>query len=366
MLQFAIGNEKRVHDEVDRPWYDTKNGIAESLKSLEGLNRLINERHTAGYERKERLNEFHILGRYALDTCGNCSKASEVIPKDFLPNIPDVLTQDESCAYIRKHAGKGFMLSFTINGGDLPLPGLKCAHCGTSWNIQNCHDTVVWHTTEVFPLTDFVGETLHSVKVVSRHWKDAIYRMQSDILIRNSKHINLLPKYPKPEHDWQKSIVKNEHGWLAEKDGISDDYVIQPGDEGYFNIWRYYHGTCNRDHLRREEERQFREIFEKAGFKITQMNALSNEYCSCDHCAPWFTVGTGFGLIKIGWRKRVIKIDWNAMAATLKACNKLPKKSIISLFQNEDVTKGENFIHAWGWEKAEEYLSRIHAFLSEK
>lgn len=364
MLKFSISKEPPVHDEVGRPWYDTKEGIAESLKSLEGLTRLIGERHSAGYEREERLNEFHILGRYALDARGNCSKAGETIPKELLPDIPDVLTRDEFWAYIREHTGKDLMLSFSMNGGDLPLPGLKCAHCGTPWEIQNCHDTVAWHTTEVFPLTEFVGKTLRDVKAAYGQRDNTIYGMQSDILIRNDKHIDLSPKYPNPEHDWEKSIVKNERGWRDEKGGITDDYVIQVGDEGFFNVWKFFHHACNRAHLHQEEERQFKGIFEKAGFKDIRMVSLPNEYCPCDHCAPWFNVNTEFGTIKIGWRKRVINIDWSAATETLKACGQLPKKSILSLFKDEDVTKGNTYIHAWGWEKAQDYLGRIYNLLS--
>ena len=365
MLKLSISKKPLVHDEDGRPWYDTKKGIVESLKSLEGLTRLIGERHSAGYEREERLNEFFILGRYELDTCGNCLKAGGIIPKELLPDIPDILTGDEFWAYIREHnTDKDLMLSFSANGGDLPLPGLKCAHCDTPWEIQDCHDTVVWHTTEVFPLTEFVGKTLHDVKVSYGQRDNAVYMMQPDIIIRNDKYVDLSPKYPNPEYDWEKSIVKNERGWLGEKDGITDDYVIQAGDEGFFNVWEFFHHACNRAYLHQEKERQFRNIFEKAGFKDILMESLPNEYCSCDHCAPWFNVNTEFGTIKIGWRKRVINIDWSAAAETLKACGQLPEKNILSLFEDEGVTKGDAYIHAWGWEKAQEYLSRIYGLLA--
>ncbi len=364
MLKFSLNKNPLVHDEVGRPWYDTKEGIIKAITTLDELHGLLAERHSAGYEREERLNEFYILGRYFLDACGNCSKASGVIPKELLPDIPDVFTHDEFWAYIWEHTGKDLMLSFSVNGGDLPLPGLKCAHCGMPWKIQNCYDTVVWHMTRVFQLTDFVGKRLHDVKVAYAQRDDSIYRMQPDILIRNDKHIDLSPKYPNPKHDWEKSIVKNETGWLDEKDGITNDYVIQSGDEGFFNVWKFFHHTCNREHLLQEEEHRFRRIFEKAGFKDIRMESLPNEYCSCDFCAPWFSVNTEFGTIKVGWRKRVINIDWRLMEEVLSESDELPQNSIISLFENEDVTKANTFIHAWGWDKAQDYLSRIYGFLS--
>ncbi len=364
MLKFLVGKELPVYEEFGRPWYDTKEGVTKSLNSLEELIRLVKERHSAGYEREERLNEFYILGRYTLDTCGNCSKANEIIPKELLPDIPDVLTRDEFWAYIMEQTGDDLMLSFSMNGGDLPLPGLKCPHCGISWEIQNCHDTVVWHTTEIFPLTEFVGKTLEDVKVAYEQRDDAMYRMQPDILIRNDKHIDLSSKYPNSEDDWEKSLVRNERGWLNEKDGITNKYTIEAGDEGFFNVWKFFHHACNRTHLRQEEERQFRGIFEKAGFKDIRIFSIQNEYCSCNRCAPWFNVNTEFGTIKIGWRKRVINIDWSSAMEALKERGQLSEEKLSSLFEDQDVTKGDTGIHAWGWEKAQEYLTRIYATFS--
>ncbi len=364
MLKFSISKESSVHNEIDRPWYDTREGVSKSLNSLEELTRLVRERQSAGYNRNERLNEFYILGRYVLDVCGNCAKAIGKIPKEFLPDIPDVLTREEFWAYIQEHAGEGLSLSFSIGGNGLPLPGLKCAYCDMTWEIQNCHDTVVRHSTEVFLLSEFVGKTLQDVKFAYEQRNDAIYRMQPDIIIRNDRHIDLSLKYPDSDEDWKKSIVKNEGGWLNDKDGITDDYVINVGDEGFFNLLKFFHHACNRSYLRQEEERHFRDIFEKAGFENIHMKSLPNEYCSCDCCAPWFNVSTDFGTIKIGWRKRVVNIDWSVVLQTLEAAGKMPERSISSLFENENVTKGNTSIHAWGWEKAQEYLSKIHDLLS--
>lgn len=364
MIWFSIGNDS-FSNEAGRHWYDTKAGITKAIKTLAGLVNLISARQEAGYQRQERLNEFYILGRYWLDTCGNCAKAIGKAPKDVIPDMPDVLTNDEFWAYTQAlFILKSFSLSFSLGDDSIPLPSLKCTVCGKQWDVQNCHDTVVWHKTEVFPLTEFVGKTLGEVKDFFKQKDDAIYRMQPDIIIRNEKNIDLSPKYAEPKDDWEKKQVKNEHGWLSERDGITDDYVIQAGDEGFFNIWTYYHQACNRKHLHQQEELRFKDIFEKAGFKDIRMASLPNEYCPCDHCAPWFNVNTEFGTIKIGWRKRVINIDWSLLEQTLKECGKLPKKNILSLFKKEDVTKEETLIHAWGWEKAEEYLTKIHDLLA--
>ncbi len=65
---------------------------------------------------------------------------------------------------------------------------------------------------------------------------------------------------------------------------------------------------------------------------------------------PWFIVTTKLGRIKIGWRKRVIEIDWS---------DSIIKHDARELFPDENVTKGEKYIHAWSLEKAKEYIEAL-------
>jgi hypothetical protein len=359
MLKFSLDKEKK-HDENGRPWYDTKQGIIDSLVSLPSFLALIHERHEAGYDRDERLNEFYVLGWYSLDTCGNCSRASGIIPKKVFPNIPDVLTREEFEVYARTQCKDDKLLGFTFSMEyNLPRPNTTCALCGNRWTIQDCHDIIVWRDTEVIPLTAFVGKTLGEVKKHYESLTNAIYFMQGDILIRNDRFIDLSPRYPHPKDKWEKGVVKNERGWVSEREGITNDYVIQPGDEGFFNVWKYYHRNCNKKNLAKGEKKRFREVFEKAGFKDIRMSQIKNEYCSCERCAPWFQVNTEFGSFKIGWRKRVINLDWSEAEKAEQDVSG-QKLNLIDLFKKEDVTKGNTYIHAWGWEEAEDYLKRIY------
>lgn len=80
---------------------------------------------------------------------------------------------------------------------------------------------------------------------------------------------------------------------------------------------------------------------------------IPNGYCSRACCInyPWFVVTTKIGHVKIGWRKRVIEIDWSKTVV---------KPSAEQLFPNENVTKMGHSIHAWGYEKAKEYLDILH------
>lgn len=79
---------------------------------------------------------------------------------------------------------------------------------------------------------------------------------------------------------------------------------------------------------------------------------IPNGYCSracCKHL-PWFIVTTEAGRIKIGWRKRVINIDWSDTTGTKKA---------EELFRDDQSTKGDRYIHAWSLEDAARIITRI-------
>jgi hypothetical protein len=111
--------------------------------------------------------------------------------------------------------------------------------------------------------------------------------------------------------------------------------------------------NLNLDPKVREKARQEREdilaIFSGREIFVEETN---NEYLIQPYSKyyPWLIVTTSKGRIKIGWRKRVINIDWS--------------ESIIEgiakdLFPDEDVTKFDKIIHAWGYEKAKEYIDLL-------
>lgn len=88
---------------------------------------------------------------------------------------------------------------------------------------------------------------------------------------------------------------------------------------------------------------------------------IPNGYCSQWCCAhlPWFIVTTSVGRITAGWRKRVIQISWEPSVA----------EAAESVFLNEDVTKNGRLIHAWGLEKARQYVNHLlssHAAIANK
>lgn len=78
---------------------------------------------------------------------------------------------------------------------------------------------------------------------------------------------------------------------------------------------------------------------------------IPNGYDSSWVCSqsPWFRVTTHKGIITLGWRRRVIEIKWDDVV----------NDKAEDLFPNENVTKYERLIHAYGYEKAQAYISRL-------
>ncbi len=149
---------------------------------------------------------------------------------------------------------------------------------------------------------------------------------------------------------------------LRSRDGKSDDL--------------YEHGYCHQLSAERDVMEEFRGYLEKAGLGRALMTAIPNEYWPSsvkDGAEPWCLVRTPYGTFKMGWRKRVLSIDWNAayderlaridkleLDERYEARQKLREAFDAKvLFPNEDVTRWETGIHAWGADKAVEYLKVV-------
>lgn len=96
---------------------------------------------------------------------------------------------------------------------------------------------------------------------------------------------------------------------------------------------------------------QMQALFLLAGINILAYWELPNNYWPDSYVelrknSPWWLVKTTKGMVRIGWRKRVISIHWE-------------DTDIRQVITEDDVTKDETMVHAWSYLKALEYLTKL-------
>lgn len=99
------------------------------------------------------------------------------------------------------------------------------------------------------------------------------------------------------------------------------------------------------------KEAQAKALFLLAGITVSKLHQLENQYWPKPYTverenSPWWLVMTPAGPITIGWRKRVISIDWEDTGLRL-------------VVTKDEVTKGDTHVHAWSYVKALEYLTAL-------
>ena len=143
--------------------------------------------------------------------------------------------------------------------------------------------------------------------------------------------------------------------WCTEKFTIED---VKKERCGIIN-GKVAHINCVKQYEHeREIDRIINHIMEYIYKDELTFDIIPNEYSSEAYFArkPWFVCHTPDGDIKIGWRKRVISIEWQDNF----------KPFDMSIFDSEDVTKWNRGIHAWGENKAYEYISKVKNIVNEK
>lgn len=254
-------------------------------------------------------------------------------------------------------------VAYSFNAS-LPRRNTVCPYCGKGWDINNVDDCL-HHESEwkEYPsrqldlygdvLWDFVGQPIGNMWDFFVNRSNAIYYPMREGGVSNPKWVDtrIDPKY--------KTLQINPHGFYNGTYGkIDENYIIQENDSVHFQVKECYHKECNRKKLNETETEKFKECFEKAGYTDFEMFPIPNEYChdieNCTICANWFLVNTKWGNIKIGWRKRVINIDWSDFKK---------KPNGHKLFDDEKVTVDDSSVHAWGWEKCVEYLEKLRKYL---
>jgi hypothetical protein len=115
--------------------------------------------------------------------------------------------------------------------------------------------------------------------------------------------------------------------------------------------------TKRRQDMRSDSHVEVVSILTLAGLKPERMWELANGYWPDspdydDVRTPWWLAQTSVGLIRIGWRKRVIEIDWSATGNEVSVTD-------------DDVTKWLTMVHAYSTAKAVEYLTKLREVVTD-
>jgi len=314
-------------------WCDEKEEIKKRLTSLEDLHKLVKARRE-----NPSSSEFVVLGLWRLDKHGQVSQ----VKKRIL--VPPVCTVEEY-SMLAEASGESDAHWWSMSP-HIPHPDIPCAFCGRKWTLDDCWDFLVMDEPEKISLAAFWGESFKAAKQHYAAKRDAIYQVMQEI--RNDKHIDLTLKNPHSEKEWERKEVRNKLGWIEK---VDDSRVIEEGDEAGAFVIRFYHRKCYKLMHEHDVRADFTRVFKKAGFEYFLIQAIPSGYCDCDYCAPWFEFQTELGKFTIGWRKRVVSINLDVGL------------NLAELFADENVTKDETCIHAWGYEKVLEYLTKIRQAL---
>lgn len=92
-------------------------------------------------------------------------------------------------------------------------------------------------------------------------------------------------------------------------------------------------------------------LFEMAGMEVKSVHELPNNYWPEAYVElrrdnPWWLFDTQIGLVKIGWRKRVIQITWTDTTYRGRVTA-------------DETTIDDDMVHAWSYAKALEYLTNL-------
>lgn len=153
------------------------------------------------------------------------------------------------------------------------------------------------------------------------------------------------------------SLQENDVGGVrilvAGCEGIDLNFIREFGERIFEEIMSR---KASQDPVLQEAKKQMiASLLSCFGDTIVYVEEIPNEYCprSCCLHRPWLLVTTPIGIIKIGWRKKVISIDWSESVLGADA---------ETLFKDENVTKDGQLIHAWGYEKATEYIKILLSY----
>jgi hypothetical protein len=222
--------------------YDSREGIAAYLKDgLAGLSRLARDRAHAGYSRNERMQQWFVAGRFAMDTNGN----TMLVIRANRP-LPGLALYSE--------ADPGLSWTGVL---DFASSDDRCIYCGGSWDLETCWDIERTSKREPqHPACRVHAATVSQEEKFARMFHDAWFVV---------KHVRAVPNGYSGGDDavpwfeiqtnkgtlvigWRRSVINID--WSATKRDLSALFDAEPVTKGphFIHAWGYLSAE---DYIRR-------------------------------------------------------------------------------------------------------------------
>ena len=106
------------------------------------------------------------------------------------------------------------------------------------------------------------------------------------------------------------------------------------------------------------QKNQATEVMLSLFIKGAHFRELPNGYCSRSCCSqkPWYKVLTEIGWLTIGWRKRVMNIDWTETVVELSG------EELFPVWDSTRSRKGDptRFLHVGSYEDAQKVIDQLY------
>lgn len=148
------------------------------------------------------------------------------------------------------------------------------------------------------------------------------------------------------------NIDSEKYDALTEEAQMRVSFKAQDGVDAIMHMIEMEWAKAFKHANRAAHAMSLEKLFTDAGFGVVHVKIIDNQYSdnACYYANPWIIVTTTLGPITLGWRKRVINLDWSE--SDISADGR-------ELFKQESTTSSERYVHCWGEDKAVEYLRKL-------
>lgn len=317
-------------------YFNTTKGIINTISGLTSLHKVIDDRRKFRKDNPDKmLAEFVLMGWLILDKFGQVNIIDQVIQKGTLVDIskeicaqmPFAISMTEFKKLTTKLNVDHWQVTVNLDRNKIPFVTTQCPCCKKAWSIHTLRDSVT--ETDVF-----LAEEIQS-------------HIPSDIRMEIAVELTALTQLTDAKMRANDVITRT----LRRR--TKANWTIITKDDKVHMYVRHdvYHRVCYQQVLHKTKCQEFEKVFRAVGINLFGQIRVKNEYGSESYNGPWFIFDTEYGPIKVGWRKRVIAVDYRAINR--------------DYLVNSDETRGPGYEHVEGYEKLEASLRNFINYLKQ-